>query len=1140
MANSAGTIEKLLLEASKALQVLSGVLTPNFLSELGIQLPASVAGDPGLVQKFNAASQQLNSLPALAQGLTQKIQDEDIPGIIQAAEALSSGIKQLVTSFENMANAMSSLAASLPPTDRDALQAFATNFVKIVVDYCIITYLESRSKLAVHGLALLGLIEWRRTEADPASPFSTDFTLKKIRFDRLSRFTGNPEDIFHEVYEWGDAAFDGGRLFEVIKDLVEEGIAGVADLITIDNQLPILEAYLFALQAKAALNPPGLNFEIRVPFGNPIDFTTETPLFFPWVHTFKVQGQTPSNLIGEVAHPSSVSLSVANGPVTLDLSSELSTAQATEPLSLLSLTSSSHVTAKNFVFNTALSTSLDANTGKLSVLPTVKLRLDDVQVSMDVAKSDSFVQETLPSDDIASQFSLGAGWDFSHGFVFEGSGGLEIRIPAHAQLGVAELNNIYIRVQLDPNLQLEASAAVHASLGPLSIVIDRIGFTTDVLFRDDNNGRVGPIDLDFAFKPPSGLGLSVDGGGFKGGGVLDFEPEQQSYSGMLELEFQDQFTLKAFGLLTTRLPNGQSGFSLLIVISSEFTPIQLGFGFKLNGVGGLLGLNRTVKVEPLRAGLRDNTLGSILFPTDVVANADRILSDLKQVFPPQGGRFLFGPMAKITWGTPTLVSIDLGLVIEIPDPLRLLILGIVRAIVPDEQAAILRIQVNFLGEVNFEKEQISFDASLFDSRLLAFTLSGDMAVRIYWGADANLLLTAGGFHPAYQPPPMNLPALRRLTLALLAGDNPRLTLEMYFAITSNTVQLGARVELYAAAWEFNVYGFLSFDVLFQFNPFYFIAEITAMLALRVGSSSIASIKLTLSLEGPTPWKAQGTAQFKICWFFTLKVRFNKTFGESRNTTLPDVAVLPLLVEALSAADNWEGELPAGKHRLESLKEVEDADLLLVHPLGAIKVSQKVVPLNVRIDRVGSQRPSDTREFHIEESVPAATADQAQESFAPEQFFDMNDEEKLGSPSFKNFDSGIRIGEAEQVHTGYAAAREVRYELKYIDSARDQRLASQGGLFDVDVTVFNGWRLQGAISKTDLSFARRRKSSLAPEEVAVVQEPFAIVNTGDLKPFDGTSILGTERAALARIAALIESNPALKGTIQSVPVFEMNP
>jgi hypothetical protein len=80
-------------------------------------------------------------------------------------------------------------------------------------------------------------------------------------------------------------------------------------------------------------------------------------------------------------------------------------------------------------------------------------------------------------------------------------------------------------------------------------------------------------------------------------------------------------------------------------------------------------------------------------------------------------------------------------------------------------------------------------------------------------------------------------------------------------------------------------------------------------------------------------------------------------------------------------------------------------------------------------------------------------------------------------------------------------------------------------------------VQGAIAKSDLSFSRRRKSSLAPEEVSVVQEPFAIVNTSDLKLFDDASLMSSERAALTRINVLIESNPALRGKLQAVPAFE---
>ena len=68
-----------------------------------------------------------------------------------------------------------------------------------------------------------------------------------------------------------------------------------------------------------------------------------------------------------------------------------------------------------------------------------------------------------------------------------------------------------------------------------------------------------------------------------------------------------------------------------------------------------------------------------------------------------------------------------------------MILGVIRGILPDERTTILKLQVNFLGVIDFEQGRFSFDASLFDSKLLSFTLSGDMAMRLYWGANANFL-----------------------------------------------------------------------------------------------------------------------------------------------------------------------------------------------------------------------------------------------------------------------------------------------------------------------------------------------------------------------------------------------------------------
>jgi len=140
--------------------------------------------------------------------------------------------------------------------------------------------------------------------------------------------------------------------------------------------------------------------------------------------------------------------------------------------------------------------------------------------------------------------------------------------------------------------------------------------------------------------------------------------------------FEDGIAVHALAILDTKLPEG--GFSLLILISSEFPAIPLPLGFKLLGVGGLLGLNRSVALEALAAGLRDDSFQTILFPTDVVANAPQIISNLNRLFPQSTGHFIVGPMAKLGWATPTLVTAEVGLVLDLPT-LDIAFVGVVRA-----------------------------------------------------------------------------------------------------------------------------------------------------------------------------------------------------------------------------------------------------------------------------------------------------------------------------------------------------------------------------------------------------------------------------------------------------------------------------
>ena len=990
---------------------------------------------------------------------------------------------------------------------------------------------------------MIGVIETEVIADTSDGPLSTPFVRRSLHIDRLLDLIQDPQSHFQSVYGWGRSDFDPAKLFATIEYLLSK-FDIIVETFTIDGEL-VFEAFLFALRPNSAVSPPGLDVDLRIPARTDVEAVLlDQP---PWSLHLKVGGRFAAGGTGTLTPPFSFTFFPPSATAGLDLSILLAAKDDEGPLLLLGEAEGSRIGADRVSAEAGLALTLDSDTGQMDGEPLAGGSIEGGQVVIDMSSGDSFIQSVLSGTRVEGNFDLKARWQPSTGMEIQGSGGIEIAIPTHISLGPLELERLYFVLSIapDPGLDLELSAAVTANLGPLVVTVDRIGTVVTTTFPDDRDGNLGPANLSFDFKFPTAVGMSIDGGGFKGGGFMSYEPDKERYVGMLELEVQDTIALKAIALLTTRLPDGSEGFSLLIIITAEFSPIQIGFGLTLNGVGGLLGLNRTARIERLRTGVKDNTLSSILFPTDIVANANKIISDLRQVFPPAPDRFIFGPMAKIGWGTPPLITIDLGLMIEIPNPVRIAILGVVKAVLPDEENTLLRLQVNFLGVVDFEAQLLSFDASLYDSKLLSFTLSGDMALRLSWGPDPNFLLSVGGFHPAYQPPPLALNPLARLTLQLLGGSNPRIKLETYFAITSNTVQFGSRLELYAASGPFNVYGFLGFDVLFQFNPFYFIATIGAMLALRKGSRSIASISLSLTLEGTTPWHAKGTAKLKLFWFLTVKVRFDKTFGEERNTRLPDVAVLPLLEDALSNIGNWEAQLPAGAKSLVSLKDMKlQAGELVIHPLGILRIAQKILPLNITIQKFGNQQPSDGHLFEIESArmgEPGGTDDLEPsivlEHFAPAHFFQRSDAQNLSSKSFELLDGGVKLADTEELQSDYAAMREVEYELFYIDSQRD--LHRRPDRLIPDGLIFGAWATKGAVAESPLSHARNRKSTLAPDEVLVNQERFAVVQMNDLTPVNGKAMAPGETAAFDLMRTMIRDNPDMEGEIQVVPAFEVN-
>src|SRR5262249_18501122 len=185
-----------------------------------------------------------------------------------------------------------------------------------------------------------------------------------------------------------------------------------------------------------------------------------------------------------------------------------------------------------------------------------------------------------------------------------------------------------------------------------------------------------------------------------------------------------------------------------------------GLGLTLLGVGGLLGLHRTARLEALAEGVRTDAVESVMFPHDVVENAPSIISDLRNFFPPFEGYFLIGPMAKLGWGTPTLVSASLGIIIEIGGGGldAIVILGVLKIALPDDDISLVKLQVNFMGAIEFTKKRVWFYAALYDSHIVFLTIEGGMGLLIAYGDDANFVISIGGVHPHFSPPPLPLPA----------------------------------------------------------------------------------------------------------------------------------------------------------------------------------------------------------------------------------------------------------------------------------------------------------------------------------------------------------------------------------------------
>ena len=105
----------------------------------------------------------------------------------------------------------------------------------------------------------------------------------------------------------------------------------------------------------------------------------------------------------------------------------------------------------------------------------------------------------------------------------------------------------------------------------------------------------------------------------------------------------------------------------------------------------------------------------------------------------------------------------------------------------------MQIRMDALGVLDVSAETVALDATLYDSRILQFTLTGEWRFARAGGVSHNLSWRSAGSIRGL-PRHRGFPCYNDWRCSLADGDTLQLRCQAYLAVTSNTVQFGARVD----------------------------------------------------------------------------------------------------------------------------------------------------------------------------------------------------------------------------------------------------------------------------------------------------------------------------------------------------------
>ena len=561
------------------------------------------------------------------------------------------------------------------------------------------------------------------------------------------------------------------------------------------------------------------------------------------------------------------------------------------------------------------------------------------------------------------------------------------------------------------------------------------------------------FDEPVALRWPDAVGLRITAGPVTGAGFIqrvqrtyaipdpDFPDDPTKATKLVRTEFGGtlQLTIMKFGVSAIVVLSPEP-FSLVLVIGVRFpVAIDVGLGFTLNAIGGILAVNRGIDLKELRSGVQTHVLDKMLFPDAPVADPPALLDKVAKIFPPRDDSFVVGPIVELGWGSQAkFVELKLGVVFALPDP-TIVVLGSLRVRAPTKDAKITDITADVFIAVT--PDSLLLFASMSDSTIGTYKVSGELGLYIQWSGGTAFELSVGGFHPEYEKLTGGKPKLgelARVTIDLSPSAVVSFKITAYFAVTAGAVMLGVKGELKADFKIASVRAWITLDVIFIWSPrFGFKISIEIGVEVELLGFSFAKVVFRGYLAGTAPFEVGGHVTIDV-WFLPT---FDKdlgpiTWGDPPKQLPPAVSPLALAVAALRERDAWRVALPDHAAQLVTLAAVDPGGppgriAKVAHPLAALEVSQSAVPLGVTLARVGT---APVTADAVVLGAPTTSGDLAvgavselRTSFAPGQFFDLEGEALLARAGFEDLVGGCRIAAAVTPRVPARASGTVSYQ-----------------------------------------------------------------------------------------------------------------